>query len=269
MSHVELEAIGTTARATLTDPQAAEAARGIMVRRLDAIDRAASRYRDDSELMLLERLPSEPRRVSRELFDATSAAVWAARVTDGAVDPTVDTGGGAGWQSIHLDPLARTLHLAPGASLDFGATGKALCADRIARAIHRATGSGALISLGGDMAVAGPGGWPVGIADDHRAGPDEAQQVVRVDAGGLATSSTTVRATTAGHHILDPATGGPVVSPWRTVSVAATSCLAANAASTAAIVMGERAPAWLERQGLPSRLVGHDGDVTLIAGWPA
>jgi thiamine biosynthesis lipoprotein len=53
------------------------------------------------------------------------------------------------------------------------------------------------------------------------------------------------------------------------VTVAATSCVDANAASTAAIVRGERALRWLESAGLPARLVAHDGSVVTVAGWPA
>jgi thiamine biosynthesis lipoprotein len=52
------------------------------------------------------------------------------------------------------------------------------------------------------------------------------------------------------------------------VSVAASSCVDANAASTAAIVRGESAPQWLEGLGLPSRLVTVDGEVLEIGGWP-
>jgi thiamine biosynthesis lipoprotein len=50
--------------------------------------------------------------------------------------------------------------------------------------------------------------------------------------------------------------------------VAAGNCVDANIASTTAILRGERAPEWLERLGLPARLVAHDGAVTLAAGWP-
>ena len=57
---------------------------------------------------------------------------------------------------------------------------------------------------------------------------------------------------------------------WRTVSVAAATCLDANIASTAAIVRGERRR-WrgCGELGLPSRLVDDDGRVAHIAGWPA
>jgi thiamine biosynthesis lipoprotein len=70
------------------------------------------------------------------------------------------------------------------------------------------------------------------------------------------------------HHIVDPRTGLPDTGPWRTVSVAAANCAEANAASAAAIVAGDQAEAWLAAQGLPARLVAHDGRVRLVAGWP-
>ena len=50
--------------------------------------------------------------------------------------------------------------------------------------------------------------------------------------------------------------------------MAAASTLDANAASTAAIIRGERAPGWLATLGLPARLVRHDGTVHTVAGWP-
>jgi thiamine biosynthesis lipoprotein len=43
----------------------------------------------------------------------------------------------------------------------------------------------------------------------------------------------------------------------------------ANIASTAAIVMGRAAPGWLDERGPAARLVGGDGTVTVVAGWPA
>jgi thiamine biosynthesis lipoprotein len=70
------------------------------------------------------------------------------------------------------------------------------------------------------------------------------------------------------HHIIDPRTGRPTDGPWRTVSVAAESAVEANACSTAAIVLGDRAPAWLERQGVAARLIDRDGRVTTLGGWP-
>jgi thiamine biosynthesis lipoprotein len=51
--------------------------------------------------------------------------------------------------------------------------------------------------------------------------------------------------------------------------VTAASCLDANIASTAAIIRGARALRWLEPLGLPSRLVGVDGTVRHLGGWPS
>jgi thiamine biosynthesis lipoprotein len=55
---------------------------------------------------------------------------------------------------------------------------------------------------------------------------------------------------------------------WRTVTVAAPSCVRANTLTTAAVVRGHGAVAWLRAQGNPARLVGEDGSVTSIGGWP-
>lgn len=170
----------------------------------------------------------------------------------------------------------RLLRLPAGTRLDLGATGKGLGADRAAAAARRASGrGGVLVSLGGDIAVAGQppdGGWPVAIADSSLSGEASAGQVIRLAAGAVATSSVTCRQWRRGgqrlHHIVDPRTGYPAAGPWRTASVAAPRCAAANAAATAAIVAGTDAPAWLAGTGLPARLVGRDGGVLLLGGWP-
>jgi thiamine biosynthesis lipoprotein len=70
------------------------------------------------------------------------------------------------------------------------------------------------------------------------------------------------------HHVVDPRTGRPAPEVWRTVSVAAATCVGANIASTAAVVLGEDAPAWLAARQLPARLVRVSGEVERVAGWP-
>jgi thiamine biosynthesis lipoprotein len=50
--------------------------------------------------------------------------------------------------------------------------------------------------------------------------------------------------------------------------VAAATCLDANIASTAAIVLGPRALEWLRDAGLPARLVTPTGAVKMTGGWP-
>jgi thiamine biosynthesis lipoprotein len=294
------QAIGTSAQVTVLDEAALGEAGAILRDELEAIDLACSRFRDDSEIARLNEAAGRPFAASPLLLEALAVAVRAAEETDGDVDPTVGRAMRAlgwdrdfdvvlrrgeqpsfelvpagGWEAIRIDRAAGTVRVPAGVEIDLGATAKALAADRAAARIADATETGVLVSLGGDVSVAGPlpdGGWPVLVTDDHRNGAGAAGQTVAVHGGGLATSSTTVRRWRAGdrelHHIVDPGSGLPAREHWRTVSVAADSCVAANTATTAAIVRGERAVRWLEELGLPARLVRDDGTVVVTAGWP-
>ena len=282
----------------VTDPTAVVKASRILDDELDRVEAVASRFRDDSEIRRLEELADgRPHPVSADMEEALAIALWAAEVTDGAVDPTVggalerigydrdfaDLAGGIngslpasepvpGWRTVELDTATGTVTLPTGTALDLGATAKAWAADRAAYAIATRLGCGVLVSLGGDIAVhsAPPEGFVIGVSDV--CGDHDAPTAVSVRSGGLATSGIGHRHWLLGdtevHHIIDPATGLPVVSTWRTVTVAANSCVDANTASTAAMVMGERAPTWLADQGLPARLVRTDGSVETVAGWP-
>jgi thiamine biosynthesis lipoprotein len=181
---------------------------------------------------------------------------------------------------VEHDPVRHVVRVPAGAVLDLGATAKALAADRAAEQIAAALGCGVLVNLGGDIRVAGDppaGSWRVGIADDvgfdGTGDGDPASQAVLITSGGLATSGTAVRSWRRGaaefHHIIVPGTGLPAQSCWRAVSVAAATCVAANTASTAAIIRSERAAGWLASLGLPARLVRHDGEAVTVANWPA
>jgi thiamine biosynthesis lipoprotein len=291
------DAIGVSNTIVVDSEDALEPALGIARDELDALDRACSRFREDSELIAVNRAAGSAVPVGELLLAVVETALRVAAATNGLVDPTVgpalcalgydrdfrlvaDSGARGfrlvaahGWRTVQLDRGRSTLRIPRGAQLDLGAVAKAFAADRIAAHIRAATGAGALVSLGGDVSVAGAprGGWPVLMTDDHRIG-DGPGQTVAVGHGGVASSSTAVRRWRAGgrpvHHIVDPATGRPAADVWRTVGVAAASCVDANAAATAAIVMGRAAPRWLERQRLAARLVRPDGSVTVTAGWP-
>jgi thiamine biosynthesis lipoprotein len=177
---------------------------------------------------------------------------------------------------VRFEEASRTVLVPRGVELDLGATAKALASDLGAAAALRAAGAGGvLVSLGGDIAVAGEapaGGWPIQVSEDSAAPIVEGEETIAITAGGVATSSTTVRRWMRGavelHHIIDPATGVPAAGPWRTATVVAATCVDANIASTAAIVKGSAAVAWLEAGGLPARLVGREGTVLRTAGWP-
>ena len=53
------------------------------------------------------------------------------------------------------------------------------------------------------------------------------------------------------------------------VTVAAATCLEANAAATASVIMGDDAVAWLNELDLPARLVRTGGAVVYAGGWAA
>jgi len=180
----------------------------------------------------------------------------------------------AGYERVEIDERRSRVRIPRGTRLDLGATAKALAGDRAAALAGRTAGCGVLVSLGGDLSVDGPpppGGWRVDVSDSHRRAAGPVQRVT-VESGGLATSSTTLRRWVRGgvtvHHIVEPATGRSTAEVWRTVSVAAATCVDANAASTAAIVKGEAALEWLEDLRLPARLVRANGSVVRAAGWP-
>jgi len=180
------------------------------------------------------------------------------------------------WREVDVDRANGTVRIPAGTKLDLGATAKALAADRACEAADRGLGHGVLVALGGDLATAGsppPGGWLLHVTDDHRNGAESQGQRLTIDTGGLATSSTTTRRWRHEgepmHHIIDPVTGRPAVTRWRTVSVAAADCTDANIASTTALLRDGEAIAWLAARALPARLVDLDGAVHTVAGWPA
>jgi thiamine biosynthesis lipoprotein ApbE len=181
----------------------------------------------------------------------------------------------SGWRTVTLDRERSCVRAPRGIRLDLGATAKGWAADRAARAAAQAADCGVLVSLGGDISTSGAApakGWSIRVTDDHRSQPSAPGQTVTILSGGLATSSTTLRRWQHDgrtmHHVIDPRTGAPARTPWRTVSVAAASCAEANIATTAALIKGAAATAWLTDLGLPARLVEHDGCVTYVGDWP-
>ena len=302
LASVDDRALGTGVRVVVTAAPLLGAAKAAVDATLLDIDAACSRFREDSELTRLNARPGSETIVSPLLARALSEGLRGARLTHGDVDPTVGTAlrlagydadfaalprdGAAltltvrpvpGWRTVHLNTVTRSVSFPPGVEIDLGATAKALAADLAAAAALAAMrgDGGVLVSLGGDIALAGeppPGGWDVQVSDDSNDLVDPAAERIVVQGGAVASSSTRVRRWRRGgvelHHIIDPRTGCPVDSPWRLATVVADTCVDANIASTAAIVRGAAAPEWLERQGLPARLVGVAGDVVRVGGWP-
>jgi FAD:protein FMN transferase len=284
-------------------PWALDAAAEILRGEIAAFDLACSRFRLDSELCALNRTGRTATPASPVFFEAVSAALRVAQLTDGAVDPTIGRSllvlgydrdfeelrrrspnwlpigsldPAPGWRCVEIDEVERIVRIPHGVVLDLGATAKALCVDRAVHACASELGVGVVVDIGGDLAVAGPcppGGWQVSVREDSNELQGHDQCSVSMWDGGMASSGTSIRSWAGGgerlHHIVDPATGWPARAVWRMVTVAAVSCLDANAASTAAIVWGNEAPFRIAQLGLPARFVDADGGTIEVGGWPS
>ncbi len=159
---VTFPALGTTATLVARDGTTLPGARAELDEELADIDRACSRFRDDSEISRVNRSAGAPVMVSPLFLAALQVGLRAAALTDGDVDPTVGsavrvlgydrdfssvakTGGpltcvvgrAAGWRTVRIDPRCRTVEIPAGVELDLGATAKAFAADRAARGVPR------------------------------------------------------------------------------------------------------------------------------------
>ncbi len=280
------------------DPALLPAARRRSEEVLAQVERACSRFRDDSELSEANRRAGTWSSAGPMLVAAVRTGIRAAELTDGLVDPCLGSAlvswgydadisevrrRRAGtpeppvrprpglWRSIEVREGA--VRVPPEARLDLGATSKAWAADLVATTITQELGCTTVVSLGGDVSVHGPPGttaeWPVQVSETR---PGPGSPVVLVS-GGLATSTTLLRRWSGSggqwiHHLLDPRTGRPVEHDLRTVTALGADAVSANIASTAALVLGPSAAPWLERHGVSARLVDDTGRVTCVAGWP-
>lgn len=290
-STYDFEIWSTTGRVVVTHPRALGSVVEILRAGLAEVERACSRFRADSELSALT---PGTHRLSPLLADLLGTALEAAEGSGGLVDPTV---GGAmrelgydrsfellpadgarvrlvsavpGWRRVLLD--GDRLELPHDVVLDLGATAKARAADLLAHRAAETVGVGVLVGLGGDIATAGPApddGWQVSVRDTE---DDPACQITLAGGSAVATSSTVRRTWRRGgvrlHHVLDPRTAAPAAPVWRSATVAAPTCVEANTASTAAIILGHQAAGWLAGRGLTARLVDQQHRVVRVGGWP-
>jgi thiamine biosynthesis lipoprotein len=83
------EALGTNVVLRAADARALVDVRGVVEQELDAVDRACSRFRRDSEISQLNARAGRPVPVSPLLLEALELALRAAELTEGDVDPTL------------------------------------------------------------------------------------------------------------------------------------------------------------------------------------
>lgn len=271
----------------------------LLRREVERMDRAASRFREDSEISRINQQDGRWVTVSAYLGEVLEAALEAAELTDGLVNPcmgaAVDAAGyriwrdGASavsrsdvspesdlltaWEEVEVrsEGSQVKVRIPAGMVLDVGAVAKGWLADRLAMLAAERFACGALANMGGDVrVVTGERGWDVAVDPQV---PGVAPQALELWDAGLATSSTgrrrwTTSDGTVAHHIIDPRTGSPAVAAWTTCAVLAATTAEANAASTAGLILGERGPEWIQDQGLDAWFVGEDGSQMRTGRWP-
>jgi thiamine biosynthesis lipoprotein len=252
---------------------------------LATAEKALSRFDESSGLSALNAATGRWTAVDDRLFSAVAAAVEARAQTGGRFDPSIlpalvaagydtsfdrlrphDAGSMAGWSAgaaIDLDRAGRRIRLAPGAAIDLGGIGKGLSAAAALDAMQDSWPQlpGALVDLGGDIAVSGcapaAGPWRIAIANPRR--PGERLGVLALTDCGVATSGRDRRRLGmegSGHHLIDPATGRPAVpGPLAVTVVAPTAAEAETHATALAITPVEASSAYLESRPSLAALV--------------
>ncbi len=261
-----------------------------------ACERALSRFDPQSDLCRMNSRGGEWAHVDERLSDALEAALRARAATAGRFDPTILPALVAvgydrsfeqiaphthriapSWRagaSIEIDREQRRVRIEAGAEADLGGIGKGFSAARAVEAMRSAWPglAGGLVDLGGDIAVWGAspdgGPWRIGVADPRV--PGSSLGVVRVVAGGVATSGRDRRRFGPGntlHHLIDPSTGAPAKGGPLAVTVIAEDAVAAEAHATAlAVTTARAARAYIaERPGLGAVVV-PDAGPPILAG---
>ncbi len=296
--HAQFPCFGTYGYLAVRRPEALPRALRITQTVIGDVDSTCSRFRTDSDLARVNRDPGRWVDVHPLLVAAVRVAVSAAAATDGLVHPllgrplvtlgydrdfrelrelaTAPTDSSApsvdAWRSIELDEAR--IRIPAGTALDLGSTAKAWAADVVAAALEQELDEPALVSLGGDISISARDGgpWRVAVAEQPSDLHERPACLVTLTGGGLATSSTRVRRWrrrgAIHHHLLDPRTGEPAAEVWRTVTATGPSCVAANTATTAAVVLGDAAVPWLDRRDVTARLVAAGGRVEVTGQWP-
>jgi thiamine biosynthesis lipoprotein len=260
-------------------------------RRLHELESLWSRFLDDSDTTRANHSGGRPVRVDDDTLAVVSRALDAWRQTEGRFDITVlpalldhgythsaTTGvaaprvpgsrvGLSAW--VKVDFEQSTLTVPAATAIDLGGIGKGFAADIVAEELIEAGAVGALVNVGGDLAVLGhpsnETSWYLGIEDPTN--PPSHVALLRLDTGGVATSGTTIRRWEAPdggttHHLIDPQRAQPSATTLLTATVIAGDAATAETFATAAMMLdGKAAVAMLEDAGLAGLFVDHNGVV--------
>ena len=279
---VETRAMGSHVRLVVVGGDDATAPR--IIERIGRLEQHWSRFRTDSDIGRLNRSAGCPISVSRDTLRLVATMIDGNRATTGCFDPTllvpvVAIGYGSSWDGsgastdvkvdldhrgsvngIIIDHESSTVRLPVGTALDAGGVGKGLAGDIIAEEFVGNECRGLLISIGGDVVVAGDApeghGWTVSISDPRA---DHEVDRIHLAQGAVATSSTEMRVFERGHHLVDPSTLRSVDNGVRSATVVAGSGAWAEMLTKFLVVEGPHRLDDLDRVGVAASTTTNDG----------
>ncbi|MDO8364060.1 MAG: FAD:protein FMN transferase [Actinomycetota bacterium] len=171
-------------------------------------------------------------------------------------------------EAVRIDTEHCTVDVPLGLALDPGGIGKGLAADLTVAFLLSRGANGALVSIGGDLAMGGDApdaaGW---LIDVEQADPaDGVLCSLAISGGGVATSSTRSRRWTHDgterHHQIDPTTSGPSATDLAAVTIIGRAGWLAEVHATAAIGCGSAGVLpYLAAHGLSGIAIGNDRTV--------
>ncbi len=261
------------------------------------IDRRLSRFDASSDLSRLNADPRARVPAGPILRAAVAAALRAASLSAGLVDPTLigalrragyresrahvrppsllralaaapprrpaRRDPAAAWQTVEVDDAEGAISRPPGLELDLGGSVKGWAADLVASQLE--LHGRCAVDCGGDLRLAaGPGApWEVRVRHPLTGG---VAHTFRVHSGGVATSGIDARLWERdggefAHHLIDPATGTPAWTGLVAATALAPTALEAEALAKAALLSGPAAGGALLRARYGGVLVHEDGTV--------
>ena len=292
-------AMGTDAHVIVVggSPTDLERARNLV----DELESRWSRFLPDSELSRLNAAAGRPAIVAPATYELISRAVDGWRLTEGRFDPTVlpalvaagydrsfddierdapdaapPSAPAPGCGDIGLNAVTHAVTLPSGVALDLGGIGKGFAADVVASELLRDGAAGVCVNLGGDVRLRGEapsgGGWIVEVESEPGVESRQTQLKIGLADGAVATTSSRRRSwRRAGeplHHVIDPATGGPLDDPPASATVVAADAWRAEILAKAVFLAGTRGDAerLLASTGATGVLVDAEGSLHRFPG---
>lgn len=298
----EFRAMGCAVQVEVVGDDEANVVTGLSIARrsIAELESAWSRFLPDSDISKLNAAQGALVAVHPATIELLHAMVQGFAATDGCFDPTllaplVALGYDASWSDpqavtslpagvawrggvagIAVDAAASVAQLPSGTVLDAGGIGKGMAADIVVAELMKKGVAGAMVSIGGDLRVAGVGphhgGWVIGVGDAFdQVGSDTEVLRLSLANAGVATSGTVRRSWYDSngapvHHLLDPATAQPLQETVQATVVAGTAAWA-EVYTKMLMVRGVPALETLESLGLGARVVLIDGSAHCNDVW--